>query len=138
MAFSPERLSTAPPLPFKEARLGDPERALSSVILSSFNNQTATAALWRNGSARLALEAGGSSHFGALFGSWSDLTARISSLQPKQPAQPKQAGGVVSIFGGSPFCASTYASKQGPASNAARMPFAPLTLDPSANQEGDA
>lgn len=116
------------------------------MILSSFNNRTATAALRRNGSACLALEAGSSNHV-ALLGNWCTPGQALKaeggfggrdSSSKRVFGNAASFGVSLSIFGGSPFCA-TYASKQGLVSNVSRMPAAaPITLDPSANQEGGA
>jgi len=89
------------------------------VNLSLLNNRTTAAALKRNGSACLALKAGRAYRCEWSQGGFSSLPVVASLVS------------FINTFGGGVFAAS--APK--PGCDAIRMHSAPLTLDPSANQQ---
>jgi hypothetical protein len=94
------------------------------VNLSLLNNRTTAAALKRNGSARLALKAG-CAYRSANWSTEASLEALASTLPVASFVSS------ITSFGGSVFAVS--APK--PGCDAIRMHSAPLTLDPSANQQ---
>ena len=90
------------------------------MILSLSNKRTTAEALKRDGLTCLASEAGGLSH-SASRSDWRGL-----AYGPKSVSS-------LAIFGGSPSYATP--ATQGLAFDVCRMPTAPLTRDPSANQQ---
>lgn len=100
------------------------------MILSNLDKRTTAAALKRNGHVRLASSAGSTHRFERQ--GWRNAQYRLRSSVPAFAA----ASSFCSKLGGRPSMGIP--APQGLAIGAFRMHTAPLTLDSSANLEGDA